>query len=496
MARKKNKKQNNDRPTINEAHSSNTAASDNQSNTMSKDDNNTTTPSDESKIKSNRGCLGIRKFKKPLWFQWNKYPKDGQPPTQSILEIAIYSFFIIILFALFYFFNRIPEYDINVELETLNNFRYVTHDIKKDSIYYLNYQAAELLFCIPMNSMGGMTTEDMINGNDKSNFSYQIKEDSMQINYSQINAIDGKITDLNYRWNKVFSSAIDHTWPLKRIWPSFSMGRGFGDQYPRCRFKYNESEDSSIIKKLELLKSIPQYNYDNDRNRNTYYIKTSLRYLYNFAGFFADTTWNSKFFLSFKDVDSRKATNNFIRRMYSRKINDHYYHVSEFFNQENLSFSPSRWATMYKHYDEGRISWSIQPSFLRIHPVASPSWFDLCDFSQARFHIGINTMTIDSLKLKFDFRSATDFYPIDIEPDEIGSNYMVFSNPDKIQQIKEDGLTFYANFKELINKQLVRTFVITALLSGLLIIMLTFIILGAYRSYKTIRNYNNKNTEL
>ena len=124
------------------------------------------------------------------------------------------------------------------------------------SIYYLNYQAAELLFCIPMNSMGGMTTEDMINGNDKSNFSYQIKEDSMQINYSQINAIDGKITDLNYLWNKVFSYAIDHTWPLKRIWPSFSMGRGFGDQYPRCRFKYNESEDSSIIKKLELLKTL------------------------------------------------------------------------------------------------------------------------------------------------------------------------------------------------------------------------------------------------
>lgn len=28
-----------------------------------------------------------RSIRKPSWFQWNIFPKDGQPPTQSLIQI-------------------------------------------------------------------------------------------------------------------------------------------------------------------------------------------------------------------------------------------------------------------------------------------------------------------------------------------------------------------------------------------------------------------------
>ena len=60
-------------------------------------------------------------------------------------------------------------------------------------------------------------------------------------------------------------------------------------------------------------------------------------------------------------------------------------------------------------------------------------------------------------------------------------------------KIRDEGLTFYAKFKEMENKQTIRCFAVTALISGLIIIILTFFILGLYRTLKVFGNYLFKN---
>ena len=116
-----------------------------------------------------------------------------------------------------------------------------------------------------------------------------------------------------------------------------------------------------------------------------------------------------------------------------------------------------------------------------------PGWLDRHDISQGWYHVSLKSSAIDSIRLTINFVGATSFYPMKIEPDEVGSNYISFSDSKKILQIRKEGLSFYAQFKELENKQSIRCVAVTTFISGLLIVILTFIIIGAYRSFRIIR---------
>ena len=125
--------------------------------------------------------------------------------------------------------------------------------------------------------------------------------------------------------------------------------------------------------------------------------------------------------------------------------------------------------------------------------IGLSGFFDRYDISQGWYNIYLTTSTIDQIELTIDFLGATDFYPMKIEPDERGSNYIKYTDPIKIMKISDEGLSFYAKFKEMENKQTIRCFGVTALISGLIIIILTFFILGLYRTLKVFGNYLFKN---
>ena len=416
--------------------------------------------SEENNKKSNRGCLGIRK---PSWFLWNIFPKDGQPPTQSLFEIAIYLLFIVLLCFLFVKCNTGPEYHISYDFDTLNNFRYLSNDKTNDSVYYLHFQRANICTNIPMRKLKSHVKKAL------ASFNFDMHEDSIRILRSDISKYFDRVNTLNDEWNYRFKDA-----KLNTRDSLISNYNGF--DYLFYGFEYS-TKDSSLIKKLNYFREHSIY-FNQDKRLHSYCIKISSKvasllpfdniiYKHSKIGEIDESQGLMKrYFETEKDI-------NVVIENYRQDI----FGIIEGTDSINW-FLPGNYV----------LNWRYDNDYLRVFPTEPPTLIDPFDISQARYNIEFKSTTIDSLFIKFDFHTATDFYTFDIKPDETGSNFIIFSDPQKIKHIKMKGLTFYANFKELENIQMIRVFSITALLSGLLIILLTFLILGIYRSAKAFRN--------
>lgn len=110
-------------------------------------------------------------------------------------------------------------------------------------------------------------------------------------------------------------------------------------------------------------------------------------------------------------------------------------------------------------------------------PMETPRWGRLEDISQAYYNLKINSVTADSINLKIDFVGVTDFSYMNPMPDKISMSSIEFNDPVKIFKIRANGLRFHAHFKELDNWQVIRLFVVTAIMSGLFITFIGFFIL-------------------
>ena len=120
-------------------------------------------------------------------------------------------------------------------------------------------------------------------------------------------------------------------------------------------------------------------------------------------------------------------------------------------------------------------------------------WFAPEDISQSYFRLKLNTYSIDSINLKIDFRGATEFTGIDPEPDAIGMSYISYCDQEKIKKIQNNGLLLHAQFKELANRQNVRIFFLTALLSVVITTLLVFLFFAFYKTlFRFIVNSSDK----
>ena len=116
------------------------------------------------------------------------------------------------------------------------------------------------------------------------------------------------------------------------------------------------------------------------------------------------------------------------------------------------------------------------------YPIFSrPKWYSEYDISQSYYYFRINGDYTDNSTLKIDFVGVTQFSNMIPEPDVASMNSIVFSDPEKIKQIKENGLQFHATFTELQNSQNSRMFFVTALLCALIAIIITFCIISIYK---------------
>lgn len=111
------------------------------------------------------------------------------------------------------------------------------------------------------------------------------------------------------------------------------------------------------------------------------------------------------------------------------------------------------------------------------------SYWALKDISQARYMFNLKLEAIDSVYLTIDFLDAVEIYAADPEPDTKTYHSISYHDSAAIAKIKEKGLFVYAHFPQLDNKQASRLFLWTAVMSGIVIILLSFILLGTYKVF-------------
>ena len=124
--------------------------------------------------------------------------------------------------------------------------------------------------------------------------------------------------------------------------------------------------------------------------------------------------------------------------------------------------------------------------------LGDPGWFALEDISQSYFNFKIESYSIDMAYLTIDFCGSTEFSKVFPEPDGITMSSISYTNPVKIGHIKHHGITFHARFKELENRQSIRLFFVTAIMSALFTMFIVFIVLGIYKARISILNYRQE----
>lgn len=158
-------------------------------------------------------------------------------------------------------------------------------------------------------------------------------------------------------------------------------------------------------------------------------------------------------------------------------------------------------STYYQYYyllktDEFKADFSDSAIVAQVEsPLVNPKWFSKFDISQSYFDVKLRCESVDSVILKFDFVGATDFSEMIPKPDTIAMSSITFSNPKKIAQIKENGLSFHAHFKEKDGLQTIRLFAVTALMcvfTPLLLMCLINVIILIIAGVTSISHHKKK----
>lgn len=134
-----------------------------------------------------------------------------------------------------------------------------------------------------------------------------------------------------------------------------------------------------------------------------------------------------------------------------------------------------------------------------VHPqgwaLGDPGWFALEDISQGYYQFKFDLPYMKFSSLKIDFVGATEFSNMTPEPDKVTMGGIEFTDKDKMTQLILKGLLFHVKHKELQNRQTIRMFFLTAILSGMLMVLIAFVILWVLKVVKYRVNANNKETK-
>lgn len=397
----------------------------------------------------------INSFRKPLWFQWSLFPKEGNPPTHSVLEILIYILICFICYFLYYGFNEIPYSTYNLNIDKLSYVRSVNSVITEDTTYYFHYQVSEVDLTIPRTTMEINDTIDVYNT--------KIWEDSLEI--KGINHISEETdtliqTGLTPYWNAILDFYAPYGHEIVRL----------------LKYNHDKHYDNSICESLKgMLSETEGHRFPFDRLKVRDPNKWMHRYYFGLSSNISKKEKEKVV----KQWEDSMDEHDFSTQIHGiKKEGDRLLYYIDHYSATN---------TLHNYVENGSIRiWDSSPlvSYVSLQP---PGWFNLYDISQGWFDIRLNTQTIDSVALTINFVGATEFFPMNPEPDEKGSNYIMFVDPYKIHQIRKKGLVFFAKFKELENRQNIRCFAVTAIFSGLLIVLITFFVLGLYRAPRIIR---------
>lgn len=113
-------------------------------------------------------------------------------------------------------------------------------------------------------------------------------------------------------------------------------------------------------------------------------------------------------------------------------------------------------------------------------PFSRPSWHSLYDISQSYYEIYVEYADGET-ELSMNFLGVTELSKMNLEPDKYTmSSFKMHTGPCML-------LNFHAFYKELESKQNSRLFIISAVFSTLIAILVTFIVLSLYKITRNIK---------
>lgn len=383
-------------------------------------------------------------------FVWHLYPEEPIK-LHSVIEIFLFLLIFGFSYYLYYRWNIVPVREVEIEIENLGNGKHFKYDENYnkyvDSIR--KKYASDIHICIPMTSH-----EELIK--ETSNIiikSTPILSDSIYSEYIRLSFIRDSLLNVDD------SKELDYKALLRKL------------------DIYYETEDISMIKnRIDSLRNVFANSVDFPLEEAwVLYVKMKYNYPY------------------FNNINNSRININNSDSIIGNIQTEKDYLINEFYSfKSNFTFDPSvvlMKLTVSDNSNKNR--WykllntlNIYYPFLANDPMQTPKWGRLEDISQAYVDIKLHSETVDSIILNIDFVGVTDFSEMDPMPDKIGMSNIIFYDPVKIHKIKQNGLLFHAQFKELENWQQIRVFTVTAIMSAFVFVFVVFLI----SSYFKLRN--------
>lgn len=428
------------------------------------------------------------------------FAKDGQSSITSLPQFLFYSFLLLLSILLFLKFNSIPTTNIIIEADKLKQSRGI-YEIGRESDFskgiYLQYQFADLEIMLPKS----------YSYNHKNNI---LKVESRSDVLFLADSIQDKSIYISPYWACVYSNAVsycnyrinfeDSLYNLKKYEDILAYYEYANYSFQGCilapelldedylnttikmpeientidsllpnsvsidwtyPFRFKISSNFKNVDEQDIGENITNSNWKSILNDSTIFEQNMKRDVWDFE------SENYKFYI----LESYKEG---IENIENRKYLSTEVLASTFYTKDSILVKPNRFDDFYDYHTLiDTIPFSIPKGRELLGSI--PNLLDRYDISQGWYNFELHSSTIDSIILEINFIGATEFYPMEIEPDEIGSNYIKYTNQEKIMKIRLEGLSFYAIFKEMENIQNIRSLAVTAIISGLIIIVLTMI---------------------
>ncbi len=408
---------------------------------------------------------------------WHLWPPVGVPPLLSAYEFFFYAALLALCLKLYNSFNDVPIKRIELSADRIDGYRYIDTLISDNYNYCLYFQSAEMTLQLPI--ILPDESDSSINNQEYPMYKAIYNTDSIPLRcMNSSDPFDSSkrriinTTKMSRYWNIVFERAVRESGSVLPA-PNEVVDK----EYYSIRDIFLSVTSKSTKRNLDscfcdFREQYPQYT----NPLNTFHMNVKYS--------------NSK--ESIKD-DNKKWQHHGTYYRIDDEVKNIFLSDSLLITEKNMCNNPEAYFTSFdkkylSNFRELRWNFDKKPNeaecaLYMSKNALSSSWLTPYDISQCKYFITLSTSTIDSIRLNVNFKGAVNVWPSVVPDKQVGSS-LIYEDQLKILQMRTDGLTVFVESKELANKQSIRLFVLSAIFSGLVIIIITFVIIALHRIYK------------
>ena len=376
-------------------------------------------------------------LKFPRWFTWHRTPYAKDNVIKSLAETVLYVLFFLLCFYFYIIWSRVKVHRETVEIECLELPKSDSSKVAIAAISKITYQ-------IPM-------TKTELNGNKEANGF----REGLFVDFEPLYHYLDRDSVWSYNYESVVNTVYNYNSKFRPLY----VGRRIDwDESEKCGYR------TSYYGDVAMLDSLRNFYYEKRKE-----IKKKVRpiyYIYNSTSLSVRNPFPN---VTLDTITPKHVPGTFPCIIYEQ------------------GFRETRFTRFFSGLPYAQSQASGALNFFSTGAYQKPRWFDLEDITQRYYDFKLKSETVDSIILKFDFVGATSFSLMHPEPDVVTMSSIEFNKPEKIREIKNNGLRFYADFMELHNWQTVRMFTVTAIMSAMFTIFLGMFIIGFINAWMKIR---------